>query len=253
MRFLPGIGSRVIRSARRRILGTITQAITQEPVVSLTFDDGPHPEFTPQLLEILERHRARATFFVVGEAAHRQPELLHQLVLAGHVIGNHTWDHPSLPRLSGAERRQQILRCKEVIAPYDRGLFRPPFGHQNPASRLDAARLGYQVVTWNAVGYDWLDHDGDWIVDDLTRSIQCGSIILLHDALYQTLEERYADRSPTLAAVDMLLDRLSRQFRFVTVPELLQSGRPGRKEWYQAGDTGWLNQLERQAGEARHY
>jgi hypothetical protein len=108
-------------------------------------------------------------------------------------------------------------------------------------------------VTWNAVGYDWLDHDGDWIVDDLTRSIQCGSIFLLHDALYQTLEERYADRSPTLAAVDMLLDRLGRQFSFVTVPELLQSGRPGRKEWYQAGDTGWLNQLERQAGEARHY
>lgn len=108
------------------MLGTITRAITQQPVVSLTFDDGPHPDFTPQLLEILERHQARATFFVVGEAAHRQPELLQQLALAGHVIGNHTWDHPSLPRLTGTERRQQILRCKEVIAPYDRGLFSSP-------------------------------------------------------------------------------------------------------------------------------
>ena len=253
MRFLAGTGGRIISAARRRILGTITRAITQEPVVSLTFDDGPHPKFTPQLLEILERHQARATFFVVGEAAHRQPELLHQLALAGHCIGNHTWDHPSLPRLSGAERRQQILRCQEVIAPYDRGLFRPPFGHQNLASRLDAARLGYQVVTWNAVGYDWLDHDGDWIADQLARTIGCGSIILLHDALYQAVEGRYADRSATLAAVDKLLGRLGSRFRFVTVPELLQTGSPGRREWYREGHTEWLNQLEVEVGEARRY
>ena len=124
------------------IVGTITHVKTEEAVVALTFDDGPHPEFTPRLLEILEKHHARATFFLVGESAKKYPELVKRIAKAGHSIGNHSWDHPSFPLITGRDRRWQLRACEEAIAPYGQKLFRPPFGNQTIASRLDAFLFG---------------------------------------------------------------------------------------------------------------
>jgi peptidoglycan/xylan/chitin deacetylase (PgdA/CDA1 family) len=226
-------------------MGTITNVETRDPVVSLTFDDGPHPEFTPRLLNILAGYQARATFFVVGESAQRYRELVRRVARAGHAICNHSWNHPSFPLTTGRERRAQIRACARAIAPYGERMFRPPYGHQNVASRLDALWLGYQVITWNVVAYDWLDHDAHWIANRLMDRIRPGSIVLLHEALYVTTEERYVDRGPTLEAVDMLLEQLSGGFRFVTVPELLQCGRAQRRNWYRGADPDWLNELGR--------
>lgn len=225
-------------------LGTITHVATQENVVALTFDDGPNPEVTPRLLEILDRHQAKATFFVVGESAKDQPQLLRQMAEAGHAIGNHTWDHISLPLVTSQERQDQIRACKEAITPYGQPLFRPPFGHLNLAARVDLFRLGYQVITWNLMGIDWLDHDADWLVARLTQEIRPGSIILLHDRLYQFPEKRFADRTPTLEAVDTVLQQLTGKYRFVTVPKLLQYGKPVRRIWTRKADATWLNGLQ---------
>ncbi|MCP4417268.1 MAG: polysaccharide deacetylase family protein [Chloroflexi bacterium] len=234
----------------RSWLGTVTHVSTQENVAALTFDDGPHPEFTPQLLEILARHQAQATFFVVGQSAKQHPELLHQMAAAGHAIGNHTWDHPSLPLISRRERKTQIRACDELVASYGHCLFRPPFGHLNLAARFDLFRLGYQVVTWNLKGIDWLDHDSAWLVARLTQEIRPGSIILLHDALYQFPEKRFANRTPTLEAVDTLLQQLKGTYRFVTVPELLKFGKPAQRVWIRRADTQWLNKLQDAEGHA---
>lgn len=244
---------RLVGAAARRALGTITHVLTQDAVVALTFDDGPHPEYTPCLLDILERHRARATFFMLGETAQRYPNLLQRVAQAGHAIGNHSWDHPSFPLISGQERRAQLRACQRALAPYGQRLFRPPYGHQSVASRLDALLLGYQVVAWSLHAYDWLDRDANWMVDRLVDRIQSGSVVLLHNVLYHTAEERYADREPMMEALDMLLERVSDRFQFITVPELLQHGRPQRENWYLRGDVEWLNSLKGQGCQPRRY
>lgn len=139
-----------------------------------------------------------------------------------------------------------MVRCADAIAPYGQRLFRPPYGHQSVASRLDAMSLGYGVIAWNVVADDWYDHDSDRIVDRVMRQIQPGSVILLHDRLCDALEDRYFDRGPLLKAVDTLLERLDGRFRFVTVPELLRCGRPQRSNWYLKANVNGLKKLKRQ-------
>lgn len=229
----------------RQLMGTITHVSTAEPVAALTFDDGPHPQFTPRLLEILSRYDARATFFVVGESAKKYPDLLRRMVEADHVIGNHSWDHPSFPTISGRERRRQMRACEEVIGSRGQKIFRPPYGNQNVASRLDAWRLGYRVVTWSGVGGDWQDDSAETIFNRLASALRAGSILLLHDALYTAEEERYSSRETTLKAVRMLLERYGETYRFVTVPELLRRGRAGKQWWYQPGEAGYLAALRK--------
>ena len=212
---------------REDLPGTIACVVTRNPVAALTFDDGPHPEYTPHLLDILERYQARATFFMIGDVAQKHPQLVRRVFQEGHVIGNHSWDHPFFPSLSGRVRREQIRACEHVLAPYGQRLFRPPYGAQSLVSHLDALWLRYKVVTWNLEAKDWHGHNADWMADRLTREIRPGSIVLLHDAIYRSQQPvpQY-NREPMLAAVTLVLERLGDRFRFVTVPELLRHGRP---------------------------
>jgi peptidoglycan-N-acetylglucosamine deacetylase len=237
----------------RGLLGTMTHVTTRDPVAALTFDDGPHPEYTPRLLEILEGHRARATFFMVGKNAERHPELVEQVSRAGHTIGNHSWDHPSFPLISGRERRAQIRSCARALGPRAERLFRPPYGMQTMASRLDAALLGYRVVAWNVTADDWRSGDAGSMADQLERQIRPGSVVLLHDRLVDVLDRSYFDRRPVLQAVQILLDRLRGRFEFVTIPELLSHGRPHKEFWIKAANVEWLNRLQRLEEPARTY
>ena len=117
--------------------------------MALTFDDGPDPEHTPRLLEVLARHGAKATFFMVGARAARHPELVARVAAEGHEIGNHGWDHPSLPALPSAAVAGQLERTRAVLAPHGQALMRPPYGHQDladpphrPAARLPPGAAG---------------------------------------------------------------------------------------------------------------
>jgi peptidoglycan/xylan/chitin deacetylase (PgdA/CDA1 family) len=224
-------------------LGTVIRVATREPVIALTFDDGPHPEDTPPLLEVLERHGARGTFFMVGQSARRYPELVKRVAEAGHAIGNHTWDHLSMPLLSGRYRRRQIEWCDEALAPYGAKLFRPPYGEQSLGSRLDALRARHQVIAWDVIAEDWRDDPADVLLARIYRRLRRGSIVLLHDTLHTTVDERYRDRAPMREAVERLLIELGDRFRFVTVPELLRLGRPFRWHWYQRARLDWLKRV----------
>lgn len=237
---------RALAYATRNTLGTITSVNTQEPVAALTFDDGPHPEFTPRLLDILERHNSRGTFFMLGTMAQMHPEIVRRAATSGHAVCNHSWDHPSFPLVSRRERVRQIRACDEVLAPYGHRLFRPPYGHQTLASSLDALRLGYQIVCWNLGGKDWLDYSPEWMADRIISQIQPGSIINFHDALYTAIEDRYANRESMLAAITLILEHLRKQYRFVTVPELLTYGRPHKRHHYMVADVDFLNNLKAQ-------
>lgn len=244
---------RPISALARRMLGTVTNVSTSHPVVALTFDDGPNSQFTPRLLEVLGRHQARATFFMLGESAQKYPEILESVARGGHAIGNHSWDHPSFPLISRRERHRQIRACTDALAPHGLRLFRPPFGHQNLSTRFDAFLLGYQVVTWDVVAIDWLDHDARWMSDRVEQQVKPGSIILFHDKLFTTIDGRYESREPTLEAVNTILEHLGGRFRFVTVPELLRHGRPKRVNWQQQGDADLLNSFRESGGKSWRY
>jgi peptidoglycan/xylan/chitin deacetylase (PgdA/CDA1 family) len=233
-----------VLSASAFLLGTTIRVSTSEPAIALTFDDGPHPVDTPPLLDLLERHGAKATFFVVGKSARRYPELIERMAGAGHALGNHTWDHPSLPSLKGRYRRRQLAWTEEVLGPHSSGLFRPPYGEQSPGSRIDALRLGLRPVCWDVIAEDWRDDPPEIMLQRIYRKLRRGSIVLFHDTLYTTVEERYRDRGPTLATVERLLVDLGDRYRFVTVPELLKLGRPVRWHWYQRSRLDWLKQVE---------
>lgn len=221
------------------IMGTITHVSTLNPVAALTFDDGPHPEYTPHLLDILKRHDARATFFMIGKAAERFPELVRQVAQTGHAIGIHSWDHPSFPSINGKDRRKQIRACAKAVAPYGLKLFRPPYGHQSMASRIDALLLGYKVIAWNTHAFDWENHSAEWMVDKLMSRLIPGSIILLHDTLWDIIVEGAEDRLPMLEALNMFLEKVGNRFHFITIPELLKLGRVQRRNWYVRNHNDW--------------
>jgi peptidoglycan/xylan/chitin deacetylase (PgdA/CDA1 family) len=231
-----------------RAFGTLVGVRTAEPAAALTFDDGPDPETTPRLLDLLARHGARATFFVLGRRVERHPGLAARIAAEGHALGNHSWDHPALPRLGAAASAEQLRRAGAAIAAATGAaaprLMRPPYGDQSLASHLAARRLGLVPVAWSAAGADWADEAGSAIAGRLLAGLHPGAILLMHDSLASYEEERYRDRGPTLAAVETLLAARP-GWRFVTVPELLALGRPRRRYWIQASDPGWLAALTR--------
>ncbi len=224
-------------------LGSVIRVATREPAIALTFDDGPDPEETPRMLELLERHGARGTFFMVGKRARRHPEIVARAAAAGHAVANHSWDHPSFRRIRGPHRRAQIRWCAEALAPHGVRLFRPPFGEQSLASRLDALLCGHRVVAWDVVAEDWRDDPAELLVQRVMRRLRRGSIVALHDTLYATTDERYRDREPLRQALEILLSRLGKSCRFVTVPELLRLGRPVRWHHYQRLPADFHRQL----------
>jgi len=211
-------------------------------MIALTFDDGPDPESTLPLLDLLGSFGARATFFVRGAAAARYPEVVQQAVDLGHAIGNHTWSHPVLPRTPRRERLLELRECQRIIAPYVKPpvLFRPPYLAQSKESRLDALLLGFQVIMCSVDSGDWWIEDADEIVAELLAHPAGGDIVLLHDALYVPNDRilphtPVRDRRTMLEALERYLVETGDRFRFVTVPELLQAGRPVRREWFAMG------------------
>lgn len=230
---------RALRTFGRPIVGTVTHVVTPEPVAALTFDDGPHPVYTPRLLDVLERHGAHGTFFMLGVHARRYPKLVEEVARRGHAVANHSFDHPKFPACTAQERRRQIRACELALAPFGHRLFRPPHGLQSVASRLDALRLGYDVVTWNVMVEDWEVRDSGWMADRLARDVRPGSIVLLHDLVMSPTDPRADDRGPMIAALDRYLGNAAAGLSFVTVPELLRRGQAHRAIWLVRNDDDW--------------
>ena len=134
--------------------------------IALTYDDGPNPERTPGLLELLRRYDAKATFFLIGKWAEREPELIRRTVAAGHAIGNHTFTHPTMPAHRAPRIREELRRCREAVEASGETfstvdgemLMRPPYGRRRPGTLRTMRQEGYVPVTWSITGYDWRAH-----------------------------------------------------------------------------------------------
>lgn len=154
--------------------------------IHLTFDDGPHPKYTPALLDWLKTNRIQATFFLVGSNAERYPELVKRIAAEGHQIGNHTWSHPNLMKLPDAKARLEIRRTHEVItkvtgrAPT---LFRPPYGLLKDSQREWLTKeYRYQTVLWDVDTEDWKSTINPAVITQrIERDLKPGVIILAHD------------------------------------------------------------------------
>jgi peptidoglycan-N-acetylglucosamine deacetylase len=178
--------------------------------IYLTFDDGPDPAWTPRVLELLARYRARATFFVLGRAAATHPELVRQAFAAGHGVGNHTWSHRRLTSLGGGQLEAEVGAASAAIR---RATGAPARCLRAPAGVVDAASadrvqaLGLRLVEWDVDTYDWRRPGAGVIAGRVLSRVRPGDVVLLHDG--------GGDRSQTVAALQQVLAPLSaRGFRF---------------------------------------
>jgi peptidoglycan-N-acetylglucosamine deacetylase len=190
---------------------------TRERLVALSFDDGPAPDHTPQVLEILSRHGAHATFFLIGQRAAAYPDFVDRIRAEGHEVGNHYLTIRSTMRASDEEFEASLLRTEQVLrleGPIK--LFRPPGGRIRPSQLRLAEEHGYRVVLGSAHPYDPLHPPPAYIRWLITKNLAPGVIVILHDGI--------ADPSRMMAPLDSILTAGEREgFRFVTIGALLRA------------------------------
>ncbi|MEU6665770.1 polysaccharide deacetylase family protein [Streptomyces sp. NPDC046727] len=179
----------------------------------LTFDDGPHPDYTPHILDTLARYDVRAMFFVCGECVADNRELLARMADAGHVVGNHTWTHPLLTTLRRKEIRSEMERTSDVIqdAYGERPQwFRAPYGAWNRATFQLGAEMGMEPLAWTVDTTDWMEPGTRTIIDQVENGAAPGVVVLSHDA--------GGDRSQTVRAIREWLPYLLDSGYHLTVP-----------------------------------
>lgn len=206
---------------------TVTHGTRDAGCVALSFDDGPDPVVTPQILDVLARYQAHATFFVIGKALTTQPDLARRMLAEGHAIGNHSWQHSRWQnfRLFGWHLRE-IEQCDQAIAAVDGGqrsrLYRPPVGLKRPELARAVWVRGLTLVAWSLHSRDTFTRDPARVARRVLRKIRAGDIVLLHDG--HDLGGRR--RTHCVEAVRLILEGLhARGERCITVPELLQISR----------------------------
>ena len=208
-----------------QLFGHTVWQTDQARKLAITFDDGPNPAITPKLLELLDRHKAKATFFLVGKYVRAAPGLAKEILACGHVIGNHTETHPNLFFCGPEETRAELLRCSEAIGQAtweEPRWFRPPFGFRSPWTAQIALRYRMRTVMWTLIPGDWRVKPADWLIErmkpiaahaqDLSakrkpaqpQPTRHGDVLCLHDGDYARPN---ADRARTLVALQFWLPR----------------------------------------------
>ena len=195
---------------------TFTRCNVDGPYIAITFDDGPHPTQTPRLLAMLRERKIHATFFLVGQCVAENPEIAKQIVQEGHEVGNHSWSHPNLLKLSADSVRDQLERTHNVIT-QEAGvvplIMRPPYGNFSQQQRAWAhATWNYPTIIWDVDSLDWKHRNPAKTESIIMANTRPGSIILCHD-IHKT----------TVDAMPSVLDKLiAKGFKFVTVSELIK-------------------------------
>ena len=182
-------------------------------VVALTIDDGPDPKYTPAVLDLLQQHGIRATFFLIGENAVEHPDLVREIADRGHHIANHTWTHPDLRHMSEGAVRDELERTSDLLHRTTGRLptwFRAPGGDWSPVSLKVAADLGLRNMGWSVDPRDWSRPGTPAIIDTILKEVRPGAIVLNHDG--------GGDRSQTVAALKTYLPTLIDSGYLFTAP-----------------------------------
>lgn len=200
-------------------MSLITDVCTSEKAVAITFDDGPNPIYTPQILEIFSEVGGKATFFMIGEQMKKNPEIVNKVANLGHEIGNHTFSHARLSQLKTTECLAEIEgneKLIEELTGHKPVVFRPPFLDYNDDTISILKRKSYSVIgAQNIEAQDWEQPGVEHIVTKSKTVVKNGSILIFHDG--------YGDRSQTIEAVRIVVaELLSQNYQFITVSELLK-------------------------------
>lgn len=195
----------------------VFHAITDEKIVAITVDDGPDPLYTPQILDILSKHKVLATFFVVGRQVEKHPGIIRREVAEGHEVANHSYTHNNLHTMSKQEAEWELVRTNGIISQFtgkNVKWFRPPCGAYNREVTITAKECGLTNVLWTRALETHNDKNPEQMAWRLIRGIKPGGIILMHDSRL--------DRTKSVRALPLIIEGLQRKgYRFVTVSELL--------------------------------
>ncbi|OIJ20793.1 chitooligosaccharide deacetylase [Anaerobacillus alkalidiazotrophicus] len=199
----------------------VLQGPTTENRIALTFDDGPDPRFSEQVLDVLREYNIPATFFVMGSRAVAYPEIVERMVAEGHIIGNHTYFHPNLVKEADLDTlEREVTRTEDVlneILGYRTRLFRAPYGFLYNELVEKLAELNYSIIVWSVDSLDWEEEPPAEIAANVLNHVHPGAIILMHDG-----GDWDADRTNTIESLRQIIPTLQQQgYEFVTVPELL--------------------------------
>lgn len=208
--------------------GVVCGVPTTEKVVALTFDDGPHPTFTPALLKLLDRYHVKATFFMVGKLIEKYPQVAKAVAKSGHAIANHTYSHPrNIEALPPWKIAQEIDKCEaaiERVTGQRPHLFRPPKGLVNGTVLTVASDKDYKTILWSVCADHHDAPTPELMAKRVLDRISPGGIVLAHDG---SQAFRWKDVAATRIIIETLLKR---GYRFVTIPELLQVKPVAEKE-----------------------
>jgi peptidoglycan/xylan/chitin deacetylase (PgdA/CDA1 family) len=189
----------------------------EKKVIALTFDDGPWPNSTAKVLDILKKNRIKSTFFVVGQNVKNYPDLTKQIVADGHIIANHTWHH-WYHQMNAQAAAYEVANTGDIIyqtTGVRTSLFRPPGGIMNNGVAAYAKNNKYAVIMWSADSMDYSRPAVPRLMNNIFREAKPGGIVLMHDG--------GGDRSNTVKALPEIISRFRKQgYEFVTVPELLE-------------------------------
>ena len=197
--------------------GTFYHGSREEKKVALTFDDGPHPRYTKEILRILDKYGVAATFFVVGENVELYQDAAHQLFRSAHEIGIHTYSHPHMTEITAEMLKKEILKTETVIFAHGgraSRIFRPPEGKKSAEHAALLEQMGYRTVLWSIDTRDWAHNAPSVICKTVLSGVKGGDILLFHDFVVSP--------NTTITALEQLIPRLQKSgYEFVTVSELL--------------------------------
>ncbi len=171
---------------------TYAQVRVDQPYIAMTFDDGPSAENTPRLLEILKQRNIKATFFLIGQNAASNPDIVRRILADGHEIGNHSWTHPQLSKLSDDRVTTEITKTQDAIkeaSGFTPTLLRPPYGAITPRQReWIENQFGLSIILWSVDPFDWKRPGASVITQRILSQARPGAIILSHDIHKQTVD-----------------------------------------------------------------
>jgi len=197
--------------------GVIRNKPNGQKLIALTFDDGPHEKFTNEILNILDEYGVKATFFIIGENAEKHPEIVKKIHDLGHEIGNHTYSHIFINKVSKNSLKSEIMKTEEIlekITGQKPKLFRPPGGAYNNSCVSTLNELGYSCILWSFDSRDWTLPDASKVISEATYKTKEGDILLFHDFNQKG--------SPTPTIIKTIIPLLINSgFKFVTVSELI--------------------------------
>jgi peptidoglycan/xylan/chitin deacetylase (PgdA/CDA1 family) len=199
---------------------TYTQVRVDQPYIAVTFDDGPNAENTPRLLEMLKQRNIKATFFLIGQNAAANPDLVRRILADGNEVGNHSWTHPQLSKLSDDRVTAEITKTQDAIkqaSGFTPTLLRPPYGAITPRQRVWIEnQFGLNIILWSVDPFDWKRPGASVITQRILSQVRPGAIILSHDIHKQTV-----DAMP--ATLDGLI---AKGYKFATVSQLIAMNKP---------------------------